>query len=32
MPIEGVDQPEILPVEEGLRLHRYEGECDFALD
>ena len=32
MPIKGVEQPAILPVEEGLRLHRYEGECDFALN
>lgn len=31
MPIEGVDQPEILPVDDILRLHRYRGECDFAL-
>lgn len=32
MPIQGVDQPEILPVEGGLRLRRYAGECEFALD
>lgn len=31
MPIQGIDQPEILPVDSALRLRRYRGECDFAL-
>lgn len=32
MPIPNVAQPEYLPIDEALRLHRYEGHCDFALD
>ena len=30
MPIPGVVQPEILPVEEGLRLRKFDGFFDFA--
>ena len=32
MPINGVGQPAILPVDDSLRLRRYAGEWDFALD
>ena len=31
MPIAGVNQPEILPVEAGLRLRKYDGAHGFAL-
>lgn len=31
MPIEGITQPELLVVDDTLRLRRYEGICDFAL-
>ena len=31
MPIEGIVQPEILPVSETIRLRRYDGRHDFAL-
>ena len=31
MPIPGVTQPEILPVDDGLRLRRFDGVYDFAL-
>ncbi|MCI5649006.1 MAG: GNAT family N-acetyltransferase [Fusicatenibacter sp.] len=32
MAIEGIRQPEILPVDEELRLRKYDGICDFALE
>ncbi|MDD6034314.1 MAG: GNAT family N-acetyltransferase [Oscillospiraceae bacterium] len=32
MPIEGIQQPEFLPVDDALRLRRYDGVCDAALD
>ena len=31
MPINGIAQPELLPVDAGLRLRRYDGEHAFAL-
>ena len=31
MPIEGITQPEMLPVSETLRLRKYDGNHDFAL-
>ena len=31
MPIAGISQPEVLPVGEGLRLRRYDGQHGFAL-
>lgn len=31
MPIAGIDQPAILPVDDGLRLRKYDGVHDFAL-
>ena len=31
MPMPGVTQPEILPVDDGLRLRRFDGVYDFAL-
>ena len=31
MPIEGIVQPEIIPVGDGLRLRKYDGTPDFAL-
>lgn len=31
MPIPGVEQPEILPVSDGLRLRKYDGKYYFAL-
>ena len=31
MAIEGVKQPDILPIDETLRLRRYDGDCAFAL-
>lgn len=30
MPIAGIAQPEILPVDEKIRLRKYDGVCDFA--
>ena len=32
MPIEGIVQPEIWPVDDGLRLRRFDGAYDFALE
>lgn len=32
MPIEGIPQPEILPIDADLRLRRYDGVHDFAFD
>lgn len=32
MPMDGIVQPEILPVSADLRLRRYDGQADFALD
>ena len=32
MPIEGVLQPEIIKIDPSLRLRRFDGACDFALD
>jgi len=32
MPIEGVVQPQIIPVEPGLRLRSFDGRFDFALE
>lgn len=32
MPIEGIVQPEILPVDEELRLRRFDGKYDFAFE
>ena len=31
MPIPGIEQPELLPVDEELRLRRYDEEDEFAL-
>ncbi len=31
MPIENIEQPEILPVSDTLRLRKYDGKHDFAL-
>lgn len=31
MPIPGVTQPEILPVDDEIRLRRFDGVYDFAL-
>jgi len=31
MPLPGIEQPEFIPVSAHLRLHRYAGECAFAL-
>lgn len=31
MPIAGIDQPAILPVDDGLRLRKYDGAHEFAL-
>ena len=31
MPVPGILQPEILPIDPTLRLRRYDGQCDFAL-
>ena len=31
MPIEGIVQPEILPVSDTVRLRRYDGNHEFAL-
>lgn len=32
MPIKGIQQPEMIPIEDGLRLRRYDGEIGFAFD
>lgn len=32
MPIEGIIQPEIIQIEPGLRLRRFDGKFDFALE
>ena len=32
MPIQGIQQPDLLPVSESLRLRKYDGVHDFALD
>ena len=32
MPIPGIDQPELLPVSDTLRLRRYDGNAEFARD
>ena len=32
MPIEGIVQPEIIEIEPGLRLRRFDGKYDFAFD
>ena len=32
MPIPGVEQPELLPIDGELRLRKYDGEAAFALD
>ena len=32
MPIQGIQQPDLLPVSESLRLRKYDGIHDFALD
>ncbi|MBD5155080.1 MAG: GNAT family N-acetyltransferase [Oscillibacter sp.] len=31
MPIENIEQPEVLPVSDSLRLRKYDGKHDFAL-
>ena len=31
MPIAGIEQPSLLPVDDGLRLRKYDGVDDFAL-
>lgn len=31
MPIPGILQPEVLPIDDSLRLRRYDGACAFAL-
>ena len=31
MSIQGISQPEIIQIDETLRLRRYDGKCDFAL-
>lgn len=31
MPVEGIVQPELLPVSDSLRLRKYDGVHDFAL-
>lgn len=31
MPIEGITQPEQIPVRSNLRLRKYDGNIDFAL-
>lgn len=31
MPIQGVIQPDIIPIDTSLRLRKYDGKCDFAL-
>lgn len=32
MPIPGIEQPELLAVDDGLRLRKYDGACGFALN
>lgn len=32
MPIESIPQPEIIDIDEQLRLRRFDGECGFALE
>ena len=32
MPISGIEQPEIIEIEEGLRLRKYTDDCAFALE
>lgn len=32
MPIEGIPQPEIIEIDPSLRLRRFDGVCDFALE
>ena len=32
MPIEGILQPEIIEIDPSLRLRKFDGACDFALD
>lgn len=32
MPIENIPQPEIIEIDEQLRLRRFDGECGFALE
>jgi len=31
MPIQGIEQPELIPVDENIRLRKYDGVHDFAL-
>lgn len=32
MPITGIEQPEILQIDENLRLRKFDGKYDFALE
>lgn len=32
MPIPGIEQPQVLPIDDTLRLRKYEGTVDFAFD
>ena len=32
MPIEGISQPEIIQIDSGLRLRRFDGQYAFAFD
>lgn len=32
MPMQGIEQPEILPVDGELRLRKFDGNYDFAFD
>lgn len=32
MPISGIEQPAVLPIDDGLRLRKFDGSFDFALE